>query len=123
MEEQKGIREDCLIILKAIWSNINWDNVGAMRRMKIYEEFASKIKSSAMTSSLVRFVEKMMQKFEIREIGNAEVLVILQKGQDRKMLKVLREETTILMLLLREWIGIKKEKHKEKEAKKNEEQS
>lgn len=63
------------------------------------------MRSAAYTSNLGRFVNSLcskLQAFPGRNIGERdEVLEILNSGNDRELLKLLREETTLIVLMVR----------------------
>jgi hypothetical protein len=75
--------------------------MSASRRMGIYDELASKIRSAALTSDLHRFVDTLARKFEVRSISDERVLGVLDSGNPDEILEVLRTETTLVVLMLR----------------------
>ncbi|MFW9872535.1 MAG: hypothetical protein ACFFG0_05480 [Candidatus Thorarchaeota archaeon] len=93
----------------AVWSHINWDNVGTNRRMRIYDELASKIKSAAMTNNLNKFLEKFMLKWGVRSVSDAKILKIIAEYDHNELLNILRNDTAIIILMLRESQELKKE--------------
>ena len=107
-DKDEGMRQDLAMLLLSIWHSKDWDKVSASRRMKIYDEFSSKILSSAHTSDMRRFLENLCRKWGIRSLPDPYILEILNKYEDRKMLKSLREETTYLVLLMRSMIEERK---------------
>jgi len=107
-------------LLKIIWRGIPAD-YKSRYRMTIWEQFENEIRAAAYTSSLARFVNSICSRLRA-EIGRtpeerAVAETILRGADDRAMLKMFREETTLLVLRVRveneqerqEWI----EKHKE----------
>ena len=124
--EKEELRDDCLKIIIAVWQKIDWGGMSPMRRMKIYDELAGKIKSSAMTSSLSSFIDKLTRKFEVRSLGKGglQVKEIMCRGNDADLLRIFREETVILVIMLREWVEARKllAAKKEKEAEENEDE-
>jgi len=101
-------RDRCLTILKSLWREIDWDKISIRRRMNIYEEMANKIKSSALTSNLFCFIENMMKKFEIGVISDLAVIDICKNYDHQALLRIFREETFLLVLMLKEWVENKK---------------
>lgn len=90
-----------------IWRGINWDSVTPGRRTNIYNEFASKVKSSAHTNSLGKFVEKLCGKMDANIKRDQQSLETIRKN-DPQILQVLREETQVIILLMREKIEDKR---------------
>jgi hypothetical protein len=69
----------------------------------IWEQFENQLKSAAYTSSLPRFFEALTHALDIniRKEDAAGVAGLLQCGEDRSVLRTIRDETTMLVLLLR----------------------
>lgn len=107
-EEQEEYRARAVEFLLAVWSHINWDNVGPSRRMRIYDELSSKIKSAAMTNNLDHFLEKFMTKWGVRSISDFGVLDILRNSNHRELLNILRNDTALIILMLRDFQDNKK---------------
>lgn len=98
-------------LIYLIWRAISWDNISSSRRMKIYDEFTSKIKSAASTNSIAKFTERLCAKLGIRSIsGDIGVRSLLEKN-DPEVLALLRDETQFVVLLMREIIEAKKEEY------------
>lgn len=104
-----------------IWSQIDWDKVTGQRAMGIWDEFTSKIKSSAMTTNnYEKFVEKLCRKMEVRSLKFALINEISLQDESTKqdILKLFREQTQIIVLKLRLNNQIRKEQQaREKESK------
>lgn len=77
--------------------------------MKIYDEFTGKVKSSASTNSLAKFVERLCAKMGIRSITGDQATRNLLTQNDQDVITILREETQFVILLMREIIEGKKE--------------
>ena len=105
---KEKLRQDAIILISAVWHGINWDNVGSRRRMKIYDEFANKIKSASATGKTSQFLEKLCEKMDSRiiEADAANVLAVIRdveaQDSDLEILDVLRSETELLVLMMRE---------------------
>lgn len=71
----------------------------------IWEQFENQIKSAAYTSSLSRCFESLTLKLgvAIRADDVRAVNEVLNCGEDRPILKALRDETTTLVLMVRLW--------------------
>ena len=113
-------RELTATLLKIIWRGIPADYKSRYRRT-IWEQFENEIRSAAYTGSLAKFINSLCSHLQVdlgrTEAERAVAQEILKSADDRAMLKMLREETTLLVLMVRvdneekrnEWA----EKHKE----------
>lgn len=72
-------------------------------RAKIWQQFEDNIKSAAYTATLSRFVSGLSSRLAVRIATDDLTIVqgIVQSGQDRALLKLLRDETTTCVLLVR----------------------
>ncbi len=108
---QEKLRQDAVTIITSIWRGIDWESVSSRRRMKIYEEYQNKIKSAARTGKLSNFVEKLAEKMNgtVSGADAPEVLKIVKEVEsydhDLEILDILRSETALLILLMREAQG------------------
>lgn len=115
-------KEIAATLLKIIWRGIPAD-YKSRYRMTIWEQYENEIRAAAYTSSLSKFINSICSRLRVdlgrTEAERAAVESILTGVNDRAMLKLLREETTLLVLMVRvdneekrqEWI----EGHKESE--------
>jgi hypothetical protein len=97
-------QEMAATLLKIIWRGIPAD-YKSKYRMTIWEQFENEIKSAAYTSSLAKFINSICSHLGA-EIGRTDTErgvanEILHSSNDRAMLKMLREETTLLVLMVR----------------------
>jgi len=92
-----------------IWKSINWDNIGASRRMGIYDEYTSKIKSASSNNSLSLFAERLSSKMGIRSIRYSKKILDIIEENNPEVLRLLREETQLIVLLMRDKIETMKE--------------
>lgn len=72
-------------------------------RAKIWQQFEDNIRSAAYTATLSRFINHLSSKLNIR-IAAEDVSTlqdILQSGKDRILLKLLRDEATTCVLMVR----------------------
>ena len=91
-------------LLYIIWRGVAADYKSRYRRT-IWQQFEDQVRSAAYTSKLGTFVNSLCLKLtasigrraEERERANE----ILNCGQDRQLLKLLRDETTLLVLMVR----------------------
>ena len=118
------LRDDALNVVEAIWHGINWESVAARRRMKIYDEYAAKIRSSAHTGRFTHFFGNLCRKMESSPTGKwAEQARIaierIEKYQlDLDVLELIIAENQYLVLLLRERNETRKAEREEAEARK-----
>jgi hypothetical protein len=110
MSDIQQQREQARDIVLAIWNCIDWDGVGASRRMNIYNELASKIRSAALTDTLEHFFENLCRKMGVKSVSNESILQTITKADARSLLRLYREETQIIILMLRTHQEIKKQK-------------
>lgn len=91
-------------LLDAIWRGIPADYKSKYRRT-IWQQFEDQVRSAAYTSRLPRFVNSLCQKLEALPGKGADERVridaVLNAGSDRELLKLLRDETTVLVLMVR----------------------
>lgn len=105
---KEKLRNDAVSLISVVWRGINWDNVGSRRRMKIYDEYANKIKSAAHTGKVSQFLEKLCEKMDSTPAGAdaPKVLEIIRGVEvddlDLEILDILRSETELIVLLMRE---------------------
>jgi len=103
-------------LLLPLWEGID---LGYKERYRIdvWEHFENNIRVASYTSKLTKFFETITKLLPItipsRHIESVEE--ILNRGQDREILRYLRYETTYLVLLLR----TKKQKEKEEKIEKS----
>lgn len=105
---KEKLRQDAVGLVSAVWHGINFDNINSRRRMKIYDEFANKIKSASATGKTSQFLEKLCEKMDsnIIEADAGKVLETIRdiesQDLDLEILDVLRSETELIVLLMRE---------------------
>jgi len=96
------MEERALTILAAIWRGLS-PAYKSRYRLTIWRQFEDQVRSAAYTSSLSRFVNCLCSKLDVVLAAKdvAAVEAALTAGADRAMLKLLREETTLLVLQVR----------------------
>lgn len=107
-EEREEIRKQVLTVLQNVWKNINWDSVSPSRRMKIYDEFLSRILVSANTDTVSGFVRNICGKWGIRALDDTKIIGIEQTVNSEDFLEVARSDARILVLRLRQMVDQKK---------------
>lgn len=98
------VKQAAIATLQEIWDNIDWQKTDARRLYGIWDEFASKIKAAAMTTNKYEtFVEKLCKKLEIRSLKSKTVsdITALSEEEKTQILKIVRTETTLLVLEIR----------------------
>jgi hypothetical protein len=98
---RENAREQARDLVLAVWRRIDHESITPKRRKGIYDELASKIRSAALTSDLSRFVEGLARKFDVRALSDQKVLNIVKNGNHNLILDTLRNETTMIVLMLR----------------------
>lgn len=97
-------------LILAVWREIEWDKVSPMRRMKIYDELASKVKSAAMTNTLESFIESLARKMGARTVSPFGLLETISAADKDAVLALLRDQTQIIIVMVRENQELKKQK-------------
>ncbi|MFH1741492.1 MAG: hypothetical protein ABIH23_21000 [bacterium] len=91
-------------MLKAIWKGTPADYKSRYRRT-IWAQFENQVRSAAYTNNLAKFINTLCLKLNAdvgRNAGDcAEVELIVNSGKDREILKILRDETTLICLMVR----------------------
>ncbi|MEA3324441.1 MAG: hypothetical protein U9Q37_04800 [Euryarchaeota archaeon] len=124
MDEE--LRKQAFGVIEAVWHGINWDSVGSRRRMRIYDEFAAKIRSAAHAGRFTHFYGNLCRKMEAAPYGEWAVQAreainqIEKRSLDLDVLELIIAENQYLVLLLREQNEIRK---LAKEAEKNKQQT
>lgn len=104
--EPKYLAADLLL---AIWKGIPAD-YKRRYRLNVWKQFEERVRSaSCQTNSLGRFVNLVCSSFDVN-IQDVDVVVsILEQDNDAALLKMLRDETTLIiwlaMHLARKWEG------------------
>lgn len=98
------LRQMAVALLTTIWRGIPTD-MKSRYRQTIWGQFENQVRSAAYTSNLAKFASSISLKLaadigttpEARETAET----ILNSGNDRPLLKLLREETTLIVLMVR----------------------
>jgi len=112
MDEE--LRQQALAVIESVWHGINWDSIGSRRRMRIYDEFADKIRSAAHTGRFTHFYGNLCRKMEAAVYGEwaEQARTAIQRIEkyelDLDVLEMIIAENQYLVLLLREQNDIKK---------------
>lgn len=99
-----------------------WRNLDAAYKQKyarnIWEQYQNQIRSAAYTATLSKFVNSLCSKLQIHvDVKSApDVVAVIGGGEDRRILKQLREESSTLVLMVR----LENEKRKDEWRKQSE---
>lgn len=96
------IHDSAKVLLVSIWRGIPVSYKVTYAR-NIWQQFEDNVRSAAYTSSLSRFINSICKKLQIviHKDHVASVDEIVSSGADREMLRVLRDETTTIVLMVR----------------------
>lgn len=89
-------------LLEIIWQGIGSEYKSRYRRT-IWQQFEDTMRASAYTNNLGRFVNSACLKLGvvIQSKHTTRAEEILNSGNDKKLLKLFREETTLIVLMVR----------------------
>jgi hypothetical protein len=89
-------------LLTPLWRGISADYKGKYAR-NIWEQFENAVKSAAYTARAAEFLSRITARLGIKiQTEHVEqVRGVVSSGQDRALLKMLRDDTTLLVLLVR----------------------
>jgi len=88
-------------IIHSVWRAIDFEGMDSMRRMKIYDEFASKMLASTTTKSKHQFLDKICAKFDIRSLKDESIVRMIDMFDDEEFLDMIRTQHQYIILLLR----------------------
>jgi len=104
-------------LLTAIWRGISGE-YKSRYRFSIWQQFEDNVRSAAYTNNLGKFVDGLCLKLGAQigggDVGSVEQ--ILNSGNDRALLKIMREETTLAVLMVRVANQERQEERKKKRA-------
>jgi len=86
----------------AVWQCIDFEGMSSSRRMGIYDELTSKIKSAATSNGIPAMLCRLQGKFGVRSLKNTNALAIAYGDDGPEILEVLRNEAPLIVLMLRE---------------------
>lgn len=113
MNDENITRAMCVDLVRAVHGAMNWDTWGK-KRLTYWSIFGDNISSAAYTSSLAKWLNNICNQMDVRSVGRDEnerlsVEKIINSGTDKALLKTFREETAIIILLLRNEINEQKQ--------------
>lgn len=90
-------------MLDVVWRGIP-NSYKSRYRRNIWRQFEDNVRSAAYTSNLGKFINSLCLNLNVEIRGADDVELVndaLREGNDRTMLKLMREETTLLVLMVR----------------------
>ena len=96
------MHETAADLLEAIWQGMSSEYKSRYRRT-IWGQFENTVRAAAYTNNLGKFINSLCLKINSQIPGKhtARVNEILKSGDDKAMLKLLRDETTYHVLIVR----------------------
>ena len=103
-EIESKLKQEAATLLMMIWRGIPAD-YKSKYRMTIWDQFENEIRAAAYTSDLGKFVSRLCGRLNatigVKDEERSLAEAILQTKHDREMLKLMREQTTLLVLMVR----------------------
>ena len=105
-------------LLTPLWQGISPEYKSKYRR-SIWQQFEDNIRSAAYTAKLSTFLSKITQRLGVEIAGRhvQQVTVLMDNAEDKAVLKMLRDETALLVLMVRVANEERKEKYEQKNKK------
>ena len=106
MEGIKGLSElhrRAAALLWVMWRGVPSSYKSRYRR-NIWQQFEDNVRSAAYTSNLGKFITSLHQNLNVDIQAGEHVELVndaLREGQGRALLKLMRDETTLLVLMVR----------------------
>ena len=118
------LHEKAAGLLTAVWKGIPRSYKSRYRR-NIWQQFEDNVRSAAYTSNLGKFFNKLCLQMQAQVAGadTGAVERILNGGNDRDLLKLMREETTLVVLMVRVANQERQEQWKAKQAEREREEA
>lgn len=96
------LRIYAVTLLSVVHRSIDWRSLSPSVRKRYYDVLVQAVKSAAMTSSLGKFLDSLCTRLDITVLKQDKaILDIIGLKQDRAILKMLREETMLLVVMMR----------------------
>jgi len=113
-KSENSRRVAILMILERIWKSIDFEPMRAMRKLKIWDEFSSKLLAATRIKTRFQFINELCRFFNIKALNDDKISDILQRFSDDEFLNIIREEQQFLVLLLRNKRAKEKDTYKRK---------
>lgn len=115
-KSENSRRAAALLILEEIWRKINFEDIKPSRRMKIWDEFATKMLAATRVRTRFEFLTEFTRSFNIKSLSGTNTADLIQRFSDDEFLTLLRDEQAFLILLLRNKRDAVKERAKQKDT-------
>ena len=101
-DDSRNLKTETAWMLYAVWGGIPTDYKVKYAR-NIWDQFQGAILTAAYTDNLAKFVNRLCSRFGavIPEKFRARALALLNSGEDQEVLRRLREETVLLVMMVR----------------------
>lgn len=113
-KSENSRRIAALWILEEIWRKIDFENMSASRRMRIWDEFSTKMLAATRVKTRFQFLNEFGRSFDVKSLSNPNIADLIQRFSDDEFLTLLRDEQQFLILLLRNKRDLSREKYKDK---------
>lgn len=105
-------RAMCVDLVRAVHGSMDWD-IWSKKRLTYWSIFGDNIAAAAYTSSLAKWLSNICNTMSVRSVGRTDnerlaVEQLINSGNDKAVLRSLREETSIVILILRNEIDTTK---------------
>jgi hypothetical protein len=102
--ETDHLRAQAVTLLTAIWRGMD-STYKARYRQTIWRQFEDEVKSSTYTNNLGKFVTKLCDRLNAQmgmtKEERADCVKILNAGHDHELLNLIRNETSLVVLMVR----------------------
>lgn len=100
-KSENSRRAAALWILEEIWRKINFQDMAASRRMRIWDEFSTKMLAATRVRTRFQFLNEFARSFNVKALSDPNISDLIQRFSDDEFLTLLRDEQQFLILLLR----------------------
>lgn len=121
MEEIGGLsqaHQRAVALLVAVWRGVPREYKSTYRRT-IWQQFEDNVRSAAYTNNLGKFINLLCLNLGVKIRSGDDVELVndaLREGNDKVLLKLMREETTLLVLVVRLWNQERREEWEARQA-------
>lgn len=115
-KSENSRRAAALWILEEVWKKINFEDMAPTRRMKIWDEFSTKMLAATRVRTRFQFLNEFSRSFNIKALSDPNISDLIQRFSDDEFLTLLRDEQQFLILLLRNKRDALKKRMKQKDG-------
>ena len=91
-----------LTVFESVWSEIDFENMRPMRRMKIWDEFSAKVLAATHIRTRYQFLNELCRSFGVQSLNKPIVWQVIEVFNDDELLNLIRDELQYLILLMRD---------------------